>query len=46
MIYRIYGIWKQKKKKNKSLNFQISNNYEELFAENIFYENVFENNIK
>jgi len=35
-----------KKKKNKSLNFQVSNNYQELFADNIFYENNFENNKK
>jgi hypothetical protein len=35
-----------KKKKNKSLNFQISNNYKELFIDNIIYENDFVNNKK
>ena len=35
-----------KKRKNKSFNYQINDNYDELFKDYNYYQNNYENNIK
>ena len=37
MILVIYGIWKQKKK-NKSFDYKVGTNYDELFIDNNSYK--------
>jgi len=41
-------LWymESKKRKNKSFNYQINENYDELFKDYNFYQNNYENNIK